>query len=61
MYPPFHTKDVRLVFETLQLDLEGNDLAIECLKFVWFGFLGEPQRGGGFVYKVNGLVGKISI
>lgn len=53
---PFNTEHVRLLLQTLQLDLKRHDLPVEGLQFVGLGFLGEAQGGGGFVDEVDGFV-----
>ena len=54
--PTLDAEDVGLVFEALELDLEGHDLPMKSFERVGLGFLGETEGGGGFVDEVDRFV-----
>ena len=61
LQPPLRTKHIRLVLQTLQLDLQGDDLPVECLQSIGLALLREAQRTRGLVDEVDGLVGEVAV
>ena len=61
LQPPLRTKHIRLVLQTLQLDLQGDDLPVERLQSIGLALLREAQRARGFVDEVDGFVGEVTV
>ena len=54
---PFFARNVCLLAQGLELDLDRHDLAIELLDSVWFAFLLQSEGTRCFVDEIDGLVG----
>ena len=61
LLPPFDTERIALVLERLEFNLQRHNLPIQFLQLVWFGLLCKPQRAGGLVNQVNGLIRKEAV